>query len=263
MNRLKIGVRLESLGLPLRRALADAGRLGVAGVQLDAAGDLSPNNLSQSGRRELRHLLRSHNLELAALGCPLRRGLDVAEDQQPRLEHVQRVMSLAFDLGARVTIVQAGQVPEEEKERERYERMTESLRVLGAYGDRVGVVLALETGLEAGEVLAAFLSRFDTGGLGANLDPGNLLTHGFDPLAAARALNRHIVHVHAKDARRASASRAAQEVPLGHGDVDWLAFVAVLEEIEYRGWLTVERETGDNRAADVANGVAFLRRLVG
>src|SRR5262249_44830569 len=104
MSRLKIGVRLESLGLPLRRALTEVGRLGVAGVQLDAAGDLSPNNLSQSGRRELRHLLRSHNLELAALGCPLRRGLDVAEDQQPRLEHVQRVMSLAFDLGARVTI---------------------------------------------------------------------------------------------------------------------------------------------------------------
>jgi sugar phosphate isomerase/epimerase len=263
MSRLKIGVRLESLGLPLRRALVEVGRLGVAGVQLDAVGDLSPNNLSQSGRRELRHLLRSHNLELAALGCPLRRGLDVAEDQQPRLEHVRRVMSLAFDLGARVAIVQAGQVPDEEKERERFERMTESLRVLGAHGDRVGVVLALETGLESGEVLAAFLSRFDTGGLGANLDPGNLLTHGFDPLAAARALNRRIAHVHAKDARLASASRAAQEVPLGHGDVDWMEFVAVLEEVEYRSWLTVERETGDSRAADVANGVAFLRRLVG
>ena len=33
MNRLKIGVRLESLGLPLRRALFEASRLGVAGVQ--------------------------------------------------------------------------------------------------------------------------------------------------------------------------------------------------------------------------------------
>jgi sugar phosphate isomerase/epimerase len=263
MNRLKIGVRLESLGLPLRRGLAEAGRLGVPGVQLDAVGDLAPNNLSQSGRRELRHLLRGHNLELAALGCPLRRGLDVAEDQQPRLEHVQRVMTLAFDLGTRVAIVQAGQVPDPEKERERFDRMTEGLGVLGSHGDRVGVALALETGLESGDVLAAFLDRFDSGGLGANLDPGNLLTHGFDPLAAIRALNRRIVHVHAKDARRASASRAAQEVPLGHGDVDWLDFVAVLAEIEYQGYLTVERETGDNRAADVAAGVAFLRRLVG
>ena len=88
MNRLKIGVRLGPLGLPLRRALTEAARLGVAGVQVDAAGDLAPNTLSQSGRRELLHLLRAHNLELSALGCPLRRGLDVAENQQPRLDRV-------------------------------------------------------------------------------------------------------------------------------------------------------------------------------
>ncbi|HZY88946.1 MAG TPA: sugar phosphate isomerase/epimerase, partial [Gemmataceae bacterium] len=99
MNRLKLGTRLESLGLPLRRAISEAARLGVPGVQADAAGDLAPNTLSQSGRREFLHLLRAHNLELAALGCPLRRGLDVAEDQQPRLDRVKAVMSLSFELG--------------------------------------------------------------------------------------------------------------------------------------------------------------------
>ena len=62
---------------------------------------------------------------------------------------------------------------------------------------------------------------------------------------------------------RASASRAAQEVPLGHGDIDWMKYLAALEEVEYRGWLTIERETGENRLAEVAEGVAFLRRLIG
>src|SRR3954454_12914779 len=113
MSRLKVGIRLESLGLPLRRALAEASRLGVAGVQVEAAGDLSPNRLSESGRREFRHLLRAHNLELTAVGCPLRRGLDAAEDQQPRIEHVQKVLSLSFDLGPRVAVVQAGRVTAE------------------------------------------------------------------------------------------------------------------------------------------------------
>jgi hypothetical protein len=37
MNHPKIGICLESLGLPLRRALTEAGRLGVAGVQVDAS----------------------------------------------------------------------------------------------------------------------------------------------------------------------------------------------------------------------------------
>src|SRR5579883_1367750 len=96
MNRRKIGIRLESLGLPLRRGLLEAERLGVSGVQVDAVGDLAPKALSETGRREFRHLLRAHNLELTALGCPLRRGLDATEDQQPRIEHVQKVLSLRF-----------------------------------------------------------------------------------------------------------------------------------------------------------------------
>jgi L-ribulose-5-phosphate 3-epimerase len=262
MNRLKIGIRLESLGLPLRRALMEAGRLGVSGVEVDAVGDLAPNTLSETGRREFRHLLRTHNLELTALGCPLRRGLDSTENQQPRIEHVQKVLSLSFDLGPRLVIVQAGAISEDPND-PRMHILRESLGALARHGDRAGATLALETGLEDGSVLAAFLDRFDTGALGVNLDPANLLLNGFDPYAAVAALGRRIVHSHAKDARQSSASRAAQEVPLGHGDIDWIKYLATLEEIEYRGWLTIERESGENRLADVAAGVSFLRRLVG
>jgi sugar phosphate isomerase/epimerase len=262
MNRLKIGIRLESLGLPLRRALSEAGRLGVSGVQVDAVGDLSPGALTETGRREFRHLLRAYNLELTALGCPLRRGLDSAENQQPRIEHVQRVLSLSFDLGPRVVIVQAGAATDD-PENPRTHILSESLQALSQYGDRVGATLALETGLEDGSVLAAFLDRFDSGALGANLDPANLLLHGFDPYTSIQALHRRIVHGHAKDARQASTSRAAQEVPLGHGDIEWMRLLGVLEEVEYRGWLVIEREAGETRLADVAAGVAFLRRLIG
>ena len=262
MNRLKLGTRLESLGLPLRRAITEAARLGVPGVQADAAGDLSPQTLSQSGRREFLHLLRAHNLELSALGCPLRRGLDVAEDQQPRLDRVKAVMSLSFDLGPRVTVVEAGAVPEDVNT-PRGQLLSEALLALGQHGDRTGTVLALETGLESGAVLADFLKRFDTGGLAANFDPANLLLHGHDPYESARALRGRIAHAHARDARSAGASRSAEEVPLGHGDIDWLELLGALEEVEYRGYLTVEREGGDDRLADVAAGVAFLRRFVG
>ena len=262
MNRVKIGIRLESFGLPLRQALLEAERLGVSGVQVDAAGDLAPAALSQTGRRAFLHLLRAHHLELTALGCPLRRGLDVADNQDERINHVKKALDLSFDLGPRIVIVQAGQIPDAADSPPGL-LLREALLALGQHGDRVGVVLALETGLEAGAVLAGFLDRFDTGGLGANLDPANLLMHGFDPYESLRALRWRIVHGHAKDARRAAASLAAQEVPLGHGDIDWLQYLSVLAEVDYKGWLTIERETGDNRPADVAAGVGFLRRLIG
>ncbi len=162
MSRFKIGIRLESLGLPLRRGLAEAARLGVPGVRVDAVGELSPNELSQSGRREFRHLLRGHNLELTALGCPLARGLDAAEDQQPRLEHVRKVLALSFDLGPRLAVLQTGAVSDE-PDSPRGVRLRDSFLTVGRYGDRVGARLALETGLEsgacAGRVLAGFGHR--------------------------------------------------------------------------------------------------------
>jgi sugar phosphate isomerase/epimerase len=262
MSAPKLGIRLESLGLSLRQGLQEAARLGARGVELDAVGDLAPGTLSQSGRRELRHLLRAHYLELTALGCPLRRGLDTPDNLQPRIEHVQKAMSLSSDLGACVAIVQAGRVPEKGDD-PRAQFLLESLRALGQHGDRTGATLALETGLESGPVLRQFLARFDSGALGANLDPANLLLHGHDPYESARALGDKIVHVHARDARWASPSRAAQEVPLGHGDIDWMQLLGALEEVEYRGWLTVVRDTGENRLADIASGLAFLRRFTG
>ena len=68
---VKIGICLKSLGLSLRRGLEEVRRLGVGGVEVEAVGDLAPANLSHTGRREFRHLLKSHGLELTALACPL------------------------------------------------------------------------------------------------------------------------------------------------------------------------------------------------
>jgi hypothetical protein len=47
----------------------------------------------------------------------------------------------------------------------------------------------------------------------------------------------------------------------GSDDVDWLAFTATLQVLEYDGFLVVEREQGENKLADVEAGVKFLRRF--
>ena len=169
---------------------------------------------------------------------------------------------MSFDLGPRIVIVQAGRIPEKGDDT-RAGFLTESLRALALYGDKAGATLALETGLESADTLKSFLGRFDTGSLGINYDSANLLMNGVDAVASARVLGERIVHAHAKDARAATASRSAQEVPLGHGDIDWLALLGVFEEVGYHGWLTIERESGANPRQDVAAGVAFLRRFVG
>lgn len=258
---MKIGVRLESMGLSLRHGLPSVAKLGAAGVQIDSIGDLSPERLSDSGRRELRNLLKTYNLELSALNCPLRHGLDIAENQEARIEHVRRVMSLAFELGPRLAIVQCPPLPEE-ADSQRAKLMRDALLALGTYGDRIGCSLALEIGFDPSDKVRDYLNGYDLGSLGVNYDPANMLMHGHDPQASLLPLAGKILHIRARDARRSSVSRTAAEVSLGSGDIEWLGFVGTLTAIEYRSWLVVERETGGNRAGDIAAGVQFLRRMI-
>ena len=98
MKPLRVGIVVESTGLPLRRAVAEAAKMASEGVQADAAGDLHPDRITDTGRREFHNLLRSYGQDLAALHAPLRHGLDTAdlvvsrtalEDLQSRLYCLQ------------------------------------------------------------------------------------------------------------------------------------------------------------------------------
>ncbi len=40
--------------------------------------------------------------------------------------------------------------------------------------------------------------------------------------------------------------------------MDWVAFVRVLAEADFEGGYIFEREAGDNRVADIAEGIAAL-----
>jgi sugar phosphate isomerase/epimerase len=256
---------LESLNLPLRPALNLAAKLGIQGVQVDAVGELAPAALSQTGRRDLSRLLRSLGLELCALGCPLRHDLHVADQLEARLNHVRQVMSLAYDLGPRLVVAWAGSIPKEE-DWPSADLLRDSLTQLGRHGERIGTTLALAAGSEPPELLAGFLQRLNCGlgglgGLGVHVDPASLLLRRHDPVAAVGTFQQLLVHTHARDALADRPDRVAEEAPLGHGDIDWVAWLGALEEIGYRGWLTIRRGPCPDPAGDIRAAAAFLRRL--
>jgi sugar phosphate isomerase/epimerase len=233
-------------------------KLGVAGFELVANGELAPQQLTQSARREIRHLFASQQLAITALEVPMRVGLDVPEQQEARIDYLRQTMTLAFELGCRSVIIQPGPIPKDDKD-PRLALLTDALLSLGQYGDRVGATLALETDREDPEALDRFLATMNTGGLAVAYNPGFLLVHGHDPYRAARLLRSRIVCVHATDARRGLSPRL---VPVGRGDLDWLEMMAVFVEIEYRGFLTIDVEPGANAQADAAAGVSFLKQLM-
>lgn len=57
-------------------------------------------------------------------------------------------------------------------------------------------------------------------------------------------------------------SPAFEEVPLGTGSVPWDKYLEALREIGYKGFLTIEREVGDDPARDIGLAVEFLKARI-
>ena len=245
MIRHPLAVRLDA-ATPLRDTLRQSAKLGAKGVVIEAAGELHPDRLGDSARREIRHLLRSVELSLVALALPTRSGFDHLDDLDLRLGRADRAFEMAYELGTRLVLVRAGTVPPE-TDAERRTIFSDALGELGRRADHRGIRLALESSAEPGAALAAFLESKGTPALAASVDPGALLAGGIDPVVAARELGPWVAHAYANDA----ASRPGSSIlanPRGHGFapgvLDWEEYLGALEEINYRGFLTAWPEPG-------------------
>ena len=90
---------------------------------------------------------------------------------------------------------------------------------------------------------------------------------GDDPVAAVDILKDYIVHTHAKDGvklerTKANPEQTYLELPLGMGFVDFPRYLKALSDIDYHGYLTIEREVGENPAADIKMAVTFLKQCI-
>jgi sugar phosphate isomerase/epimerase len=234
-----LGLRLDATAA-IREQIYEAARLGARGVVLDATGDLSPHRLGDTGRRELRQVLRTTEIALVALSLPTRRPFDTADQLDDRLRRAGSAFAMAYELGTKLALVRAGAVPPKE-DAPRRELFGHALRELGASAEHQGVRLALETGAEPGQVLKAFLDEIGSYGLAASVEPGSLLHAGIDPVVCARELGSWVVHVYLNDATGMAGISAPN--PRGYGfppgALDWEEYLGALEEIGYHGFLTV------------------------
>lgn len=260
MLQLRLGIELASLQLPLKQGLLMARDLRAEAVEIDLRHALSPDELSQTGIRQIRKLLDDLNLRISAVAFRTRRGYDVAADLEARVDATKRAMRQAYELGTGVVINHIGRVPADADEASTH-LLVEVLTDLGRYAQRVGATLAAETGTESGAALAGLIARLPPASLGVDFNPASLILHGHEPREAIRALCAHVVHFHATDATREPALGRGLEVPLGQGNAEIPELLAVLEEQQYRGFITVARHDSVNPLADVKQGLTFLRNL--
>ncbi len=245
MIRSPLSIRLDP-SQPIREQIRLAAEAGAKGIIVDASGELAPAQLSETGRRELRHLFRSVEVELAGVHLPTRRGFDTFDQIEDRIARADRAFGLAYDLGARLILVRAGSVPPADQEEKRAAFDT-TIGELAGRADHRGLQLALETGTEPGDVLKTFLDGRDLPNLAASVDPAYLLRNGFDPVLAVQDLGRWVAHAYLHQAvgRRVGVELSNRRNARSASSLDWEGYFGALEEVNYRGWMTIWPESSN------------------
>ena len=282
MYNFPIGVILESFRLDRSAAIKKAAEIGANGIQMYATqGENSPENLNAAARKALLAEVKDAGLCFSALCGDLGKGFGNAEINPELIEKSKRIVDLALDLDTKIITTHIGVVPSD-KNHDRYKIMQEACYELAQYADSVGARFAVETGPETSLVLKEFLDSLGSTGVSVNLDPANLaMVTGDDPVQAVYNLRKYIVHTHAKDGNKLADGnpeyiyhvvhpvpesyngiRFYEEVPLGTGSVDFPKYLAALEDIGYKGFLTIEREAGATPEKDIKIAYDFLKKTI-
>ena len=279
MSNFKIGVIIDSFKLGTKEGIIKAKEVGASGIQVYAtSGPMAPENLHAKQRKEFLDMVTSNGLVVSALCGDLGSGFTDWESNSAKIEKSKRIMDLAKELNTNIITTHIGVIPED-KRNPRWHILQEACEALGEYGEQAGAYFAIETGPETSAVLKMFLDSIKSKGVRVNLDPANLvMVTGDDPVQAVFNLKDYIVHTHAKDGimlrrenpeiiygmiEQAIQSEAAfREVPLGEGSVNFHEYLKALDSIGYNGFLTIEREVGDNAEKDIRTAVGFLNRTI-
>lgn len=282
MYQFPIGVILESFRVDRSSAIKMAAAIGANGIQMYSTyGENAPENLSAQARKDLLREVKDNGLVFSALCGDLGHGFGDAEKNPALIEKSKRIIDLAKDLETDVVTTHIGVVPSDPSH-PRYKIMQDACAQLAAYADSVNAHFAVETGPETSLVLKGFLDSLNSTGVAVNLDPANLcMVTGDDPVQAVYNLRKYIVHTHAKDGNRLIVGNPDyiygvthpipeevkntayfEEVPLGTGSVDFPNYLKALEDIGFRGFLTIEREAGDDPAADIKIAYDFLKKTM-
>ena len=189
-----------------------------------------------------------------------------------------RGVDIALALGVDLMRVFSGNAREGVSQEQGDRWILEGLSAGAAYAESRGVTLALENhGRFAGhsDQVRDIIDQVGSSALRVNLDTGNFLAVGQNPVQAAKDLADLVVLVHLKDYEPAGLNETAHVVTtpdgqrlvgsvIGDGMVDLPGIKEVLDAVGYTGWWSLEYEGSDDPVAvGVPRSLAAARRMLG
>jgi len=239
------------------RILESLSNLGYDGVEWTLS-HFNPRTKSREELRKLAELTKSYGLEVSEVVVQQ----DVVnlneKIRRDRIELVKECIEVVSEVGVNIINLFSGpapwdpkapRIPEDISEGKAWEQVLEAYQEFVKLAEKSKVYLAVEAvwGHLCHDYYTTkeLMSSFDSEFLGINMDPSPCCLYGNDISWVIKKWGKKIKHVHLKDVAGKPGFHGKDFIfpLLGEGIVDWKGFFKALDEIEYKGFFSVEFES--------------------
>ena len=237
-----------------------AQELGYAAIEWIVEKPVETNALmTDSGKAEIKKVIASTGVRIDYVCAdifmqqPLVRMTEETKSQNK--EYLLEILKNAKEVGAigvEIPFVDNSSIKSETEKQEFIDVMQEAFKL----AKDLDLKLSLETDLPPIE-FRELLESIDLDHVQANYDIGNSASLGFDPREELEAYGLKILNVHVKDRKLGSTT-----VPLGTGNANINFVLQKLQEIGYRGGLTMQAARGENDVETAKEQLKYVRTLL-
>jgi L-ribulose-5-phosphate 3-epimerase len=237
-----------------------AQKIGYAAIEWIVEKPVETNALmTNSGKAEIKKMIASTGVRIDYVCAdifmqqPLVRMTKETKSQNK--EYLSAILKNAKEVGAigvEIPFVDNSSIKSENEKLEFIDVMQDAFKL----AKDLKLKLSLETDLPPIK-FRELLESIDLDHVQANYDIGNSASLGFDPREELEAYGLKILNVHVKDRKLGSTT-----VPLGTGNANINFVLQKLQEIGYRGGLTMQAARGENDVETAKEQLKYVRTLL-
>ena len=237
-------------------------------------------SLTGQARKEIARLVSDSGLRVSCLasyvgGNEVHLGSVDTVKREEAIDKQKQHIDLASEIDVNLVRIFCGKDVVEEKEKEKcFALCVESLKKLAVYAKAAGITLLIENHPETLTVSAAdtvkIIEAVDEENVRVLYDPSNLIVYAKDMDVEGNftCQRNWIKHVHVKDQAIDKQGKYRNIVP-GRGCIAWKKILALLNNINYQGYLTMEYQRGAASSKNLPDpeiglkeGLRFLKELL-